>query len=327
MSVVRQGGRGRRTALAAAGLWTLGAAAAACAQQADAPGSAPALPASASASANAAADTAVAPEARPTPRGVERPLWEAGLGVAALNIADYRGSAHRRTLWLPLPYLIYRGQWLRADRDGARAVLLDSALAEVDVSVGGSAPAASRDNPTRAGMADLPATVEFGPNLNLTLWRERNAAGATRGKFDLRLPLRAVLTVQGSPRRIGTVFEPVANLDLAGPTGWNLGLQGGLLWGSRRYHQHFYGVAADEASASRPAYEARAGRAGWQALAAVSRRVGPVWFGAYLRHDDLGSAVFADSPLVERRRSWSGGLGLSWVFAQSSQMVRVTGLP
>lgn len=290
------------------------------------------MPAQAAASAppaapETAASGAADPEVRAAPRGVERPLWEAGLGLATLNIADYRGSAHRRTLWLPLPYLIYRGQWLRADRDGARAVLLDSSVAEVDLSVGGTAPAASHDNPTRAGMADLPATVEFGPNLNLTLWRERNAAGATRSKFDLRLPLRAVLTMQGGPRRIGTVFEPVANLDLGTSAGWSIGLQGGLLWGSRRYHQHFYGVAADEATASRPAYEARAGRAGWQALAAVSRRVGPVWFGAYLRHDDLGSAVFADSPLVERRRSWSGGLGLSWVFAQSSQRVSVTGLP
>lgn len=276
----------------------------------------------------AAAQTAAAAAAPGSPpAGVERPLWEAGLGVAALNMADYRGSAHRRTLWLPLPYVVYRGRWLRADREGTRAVLLDTQLAEVDVSVGGSAPAASRDNPARAGMADLPATVEIGPSLNLTLWRDVNAAGITQGKVELRLPLRTVLTVQGSPHSIGSVFEPVLNLDLAAPRGWNVGLQGGLLWGSQRYHQHFYGVATDEASANRPAYEARAGRAGWKALAAVSRRVGPVWMGAFVRHDDLGGAVFADSPLVERRRSWSAGLGLSWVFAQSSQMVRVTELP
>ncbi|MDE2625950.1 MAG: MipA/OmpV family protein [Burkholderiales bacterium] len=279
----------------------------------------------------AAAQTEATPAPSPAPSsfpaGVERPLWEAGLGAAALNMADYRGSAHRRTLWLPLPYVVYRGKWLRADREGTRAVLLDTQLAEIDVSVGGSAPAASRNNPTRAGMDDLPATVEIGPSLNLTLWRDLNSAGVTLGKVELRLPLRAVMTVQRSARNIGTVFEPVLNLDLAAPRGWNVGLQGGLLWGSHRYHQHFYGVAADEATAARPAYEAGAGRAGWKALAAVSHRVGPVWMGAFLRHDDLGSAVFADSPLVERRRSWSAGLGLSWVFAQSSQMVRVTELP
>ena len=48
----------------------------------------------------------------------ERPLWEAGLGVTALSFPDYRGSDHQRGYLLPLPYLIYRGQVFRADRDG-----------------------------------------------------------------------------------------------------------------------------------------------------------------------------------------------------------------
>ena len=56
---------------------------------------------------------------------VQRPLWEIGLGVAGLRVPDYRGSDQSRTLWFPVPYLVYRGQWLRADREGARAVLLE----------------------------------------------------------------------------------------------------------------------------------------------------------------------------------------------------------
>ena len=83
--------------------------------------------------------------------------------------------------------VIYGGLWLRANREGARAVLLDSRVAEVDVSLGGSAPASSGDDPLRAGMADLRATVEIGPNLNLTLW----GGDAAGHKLDLRLPLRA----------------------------------------------------------------------------------------------------------------------------------------
>jgi outer membrane scaffolding protein for murein synthesis (MipA/OmpV family) len=269
------------------------------------------------------------PEPLRTAAGLhDRPLWEAGLGLATLEQADYRGSAQRRTLLLPLPYLVYRGQWLRADREGARAVLLDTRAVEVDVSVGGTAPAASEDNPLRSGMADLPATVEIGPNLNLTLWQSTGH----RAKLDLRLPLRAVLTVQRSPRTIGQVFEPTLNLDLGGlgrpgagrhDSGWNVGLQAGLLYGSQRYHQHFYGVATGEASADRPAYRAPSGYAGWKTLASLSRRVGDLWLGAFLRRDDLHGAVFADSPLVERRSQWSGGLGLSWVFATSSQLVRL----
>ncbi|BDI07445.1 MipA/OmpV family protein [Sphaerotilus microaerophilus] len=305
------------------GLWLAAASAAVFAQAGDvAPVAAdsPARPSGASAAASPATSPNALPAAAHYPEdGLrERPLWEAGLGLAGLNLADYRGSAHRRTLWLPLPYLIYRGRWLRADREGARAVLLDTRVAEVDVSLGGSAPAASDDNPLRAGMADLPATVEIGPNVNLTLW----GGGAARHKLDLRLPLRAVFTVQRSPRSIGAVFEPVLNLDLVDQAGWNIGAQAGPMFGSGRYHRHFYAVDPAEATGTRPAHAARAGYAGWKALASLSRRQGAWWFGGYLRHDDLHGAVVADSPLVERRASWSGGLALAWIFASSTQTVR-----
>lgn len=256
-----------------------------------------------------------------TPSGL-LPLWEAGLGAATMSLPDYRGSAHRRTLTLPLPYVVYRGEWLRADREGARAVLVDAQRLEVDLSAAATAPASSDDNPKRAGMADLPATLEIGPNANLTLWRAA-AASLQGSKLELRLPLRGVFTVEGRPRDIGVVFEPTLNLDVTGfaTGGGNLGLQAGLLYGSRRYHQHFYGVAEDEARPDRPAYRADAGYAGWKLLAAWSRRQGPLWFGAFLRRDQLAGAVFADSPLVERRQPWSAGLALAWIFASSERLV------
>ena len=51
------------------------------------------------------------------------PLWELGLGVAAVRFPDYRGSDQTSTYVLPLPFVAYRGRFLRADRDGARAIL------------------------------------------------------------------------------------------------------------------------------------------------------------------------------------------------------------
>ena len=42
-------------------------------------------------------------------RLVPRPLWELGLGVAALRLPDYRGSDQSSTYLLPLPYVVYRG--------------------------------------------------------------------------------------------------------------------------------------------------------------------------------------------------------------------------
>src|SRR5690349_18225110 len=48
----------------------------------------------------------------------EKPLWEAGLGVGAVTFPDYRGSDQANVYPLPLPYFIYRGKFLKADREG-----------------------------------------------------------------------------------------------------------------------------------------------------------------------------------------------------------------
>jgi outer membrane scaffolding protein for murein synthesis (MipA/OmpV family) len=259
--------------------------------------------------------TADAPSAS---AGTQRPLWELGLGVAGLRLPDYRGSDQSRAYALPLPYLVYRGQWLRADREGARAVLVDASRVQVDVSVAASVPTRSQDNAARQGMPDLPATGEIGPNVNFTLLR----SAGRHIKLDLRLPLRAAVSVQRSPRVVGATFSPNLNLDLSGVGGgWNVGLLAGPLFGDSRYHEHFYGVDPAYATAQRAAYRARGGYAGWQALAAASRRFGNTWVGAFVRYDDLHGAVFADSPLVRSRHALMAGIGVSWVFAQSDRLV------
>ena len=250
--------------------------------------------------------------------GSQRPLWELGLGVAGLRVPDYRGSDQSRSYLVPLPYIVYRGTWLKADRDGARALLFDSQYAKVDVSVAASTPTRSRDNAAREGMPNLAATGEIGPNLNLTL----AASVENRWRLDLRLPLRAAVTLQRSPRFIGTTFSPHLNLDLGGVGGgWNVGMLTGPVFADRKYHEHFYGVAAAYATPQRPAYSAHGGYAGWQALAATSRRFGNTWVGGFVRYDNLRGAAFEDSPLVRRASALTFGLGVSWILATSSELV------
>jgi MipA family protein len=252
------------------------------------------------------------------PSTVMRPLWELGLGVGALRLPDYRGSDESRVRWFPVPYGVYRGKWLRADREGARAVLLDAQAVEVDLSVAASPPTRSRNNAARAGMPDLKAAIEFGPNISLTLL----GSSEHRAKLDLRLPLRAAFTVQRSPQSIGTTFAPNLNLDLTDVAGgWNVGLLTGPVLADRRYNDRLYGVDAAYATPQRSAYRAGGGYAGWQTLASVSRRFNGAWFGAFVRHDSLGGAVFADSPLLRRDRTVTLGFAVSWVISTSSELV------
>lgn len=260
-----------------------------------------------------------APAAPADPVGTtQRPLWELGIGVAGVRLPDYRGSDQSRGYALPLPFIVYRGQWLKADRDGARALLFDSERVKVDVSLAATTPTRSRDNVAREGMPNLAATAEIGPNFNLTL--AGSAAQAYR--LDLRLPVRAAIAVQGSPKVVGATFSPHLNLDLDNiGGGWHLGLLAGPMFGDRKLHDYVYSVDPVYATAARPAYRAGGGYAGWQALAATSRRVGNLWVGAFARYDSLRGAVFEDSPLVRRSSALTFGLGVAWVFAQSSDLV------
>lgn len=284
----------------------------------DAPPPLPHFPLAAPARAERALDQALPP--LPQDRLVEKPLWELGVGAAMLHWPDYRGADHGQNHLLPLPFFVYRGDFLRADKGGARAVFIEGDRVEVDISVNGSAPVRTDPDGARAGMADLPPTVEVGPNLNVHLWKATDG----RASLDLRVPVRFAIRLKSPYRSIGVVTTPKLNLDLARLAGgWNVGLLAGPVFGSKRYHAHYYGVSAEEATATRPAYEARAGYAGWHAIASTSRRFQNTWLAAYVRHDRLGGAVFEDSPLVRRKSDWSFGLGVAWVLKSSERTVLV----
>lgn len=248
---------------------------------------------------------------------VERPLWEFGLGAGGLRMPHYRGSDQTHAWLLPVPYFIYRGEILKADRNGARAQLLDSRLFDLDLSVAAGAPTRSDDNDARAGMDDLAPTIEFGPKLGWTLLQ--------RGpwKFQAQVPVRAAFTLERSPRSIGWVASPHVNLDYRLRDGWNLGLRGGVTYGDRRFHGYFYEVRPEDARPDRPAWRPGAGYGGEQYYLALSRRFPSFWVGAFLNYDTVRRARFEDSPLVRRRDNVALGLAFSWVFATSSRMVEV----
>lgn len=251
---------------------------------------------------------------------IERPLWEAGLGVGGITLPHYRGSDERANLLFPVPYFIYRGEHLRADRNGVRGKLFDSDRVELNVSLGISLPVKSRNDEVRSGMPDLKTAVEIGPSLALTLWH----SAADRTRLDLRLPVRLAVTVESSPKAIGWIFSPNLNLDVAnvgGLPGWNLGLMAGPLFSTARYNQYFYSVEEQFATAARPAYEARGGYSGSMALASLSKRFRHLWFGAFVRYDRLDGATFESSPLVRRKDALAAGMALSWVFGESATRV------
>jgi outer membrane scaffolding protein for murein synthesis (MipA/OmpV family) len=259
----------------------------------------------------------------------ELPLWEIGAGLAYARLPDYRGADEAHGYVLPFPYLIYRGEFLRSDREGVRALFLDTRYFQLDFSVGATVPVSSETNRTRAGMPDLRPTVEVGPALKFHLLQVGDGAPGNRDlELDFRVPVRRAFTWRdGGPRDVGTLAFPNLNLDQKvrfWGARWNLGMLVGGYFADRRYHDYFYGVAPEFATPQRPAYVARGGFSGWQSIVALSTTYGRrTWVGAFFKADWLEGATFEDSPLVRRRTNVSFGVGVSHIFARSERLVEV----
>lgn len=250
------------------------------------------------------------------------PLWEVGVGVSVIDFPEYRGSAERRTWVLPFPYIVYRGDYLKADeRRGVRGLFFKTESVELDVSFNGTVPVKSSENEARQGMPDLDGTLEIGPSLNFSLLKSADR----KTTLELRLPVRGVLASDFSyVDFVGWVFQPTLNVDTRdafGHTGWKLGFLGGPVYSDGRYNRYFYAVDPAFATATRPAYSPGGGYGGAQFIAALSKRYRDFWIGGFAKWDTLNGAVFADSPLVTARQSWSGGIAIAWMVDESKARV------
>jgi outer membrane scaffolding protein for murein synthesis (MipA/OmpV family) len=245
------------------------------------------------------------------------PLWEFGFGAAPLSVSEYRGTNTRREFLLPLPYVIYRGDVLKFDRDGLRGILLESDDFEINLSVNATWPVRSDADSPRAGMPELDPIVEAGVSLNWDLRR------GERSRLRLRVPIRGALATDlKSVDHVGWKIEPHLQLETRERPGeWRLGVGTGPLFADSAYHEYFYGVAPSYARPDRPVYAASGGYSGWTLLGSASRRLDNWWIGGFLRYDNLSGATFEDSPLVETSHAMMVGLAVAWIFGESETSV------
>lgn len=247
---------------------------------------------------------------------VRKPLWEAGIGLAAISFPDYRGSDQRQSYALPFPYVVYRGDRFKLDREGLRGLLYRGERAYVDISLDGAVPVDSDQNGRREGMPDLQPLLELGPSLKLDLWRE----GSERLRFDGAL--RAAITVGGGEvQQQGWVLQPRLDYARSGET--NIGISAGPLFATRAFHGYYYDVVPGDATAQRPAYRADGGYSGFRLTLTLSRRTGGWYTGAFVRYDDLSGVAFEDSPLVAEGHAVTAGFSVARVVRQSRREVTV----
>lgn len=250
----------------------------------------------------------------------EVPLWEVGVGIAPITMPSYRGSQTQEWYPVPLPYVDYRGEFLRMDREGIRGLVYDSDRVRIDFSGDGAIPSASDDDGPRAGMPDLDPVGEVGPSINFIIEETFNR------RIRLRMPVRWVVSTDfSSLSHVGWKLHPHLGMDFrAAVFGWNAGIAMGPLFADRGYHGYYYDVKPKYIESLRPAYKAGSGYSGTMMMLSSSRRFERVWAGFFLRYDNLDGASFIDSPLVETRHAFMAGAGIAYIFGTSDKTVPAT---
>lgn len=255
----------------------------------------------------------------------EKPLWEVGVGGIAAYGADYPGADESSFNGLAIPYVIYRGDFLRVgDGGGVRGVFVDDNKWELDVSADASFDAESDDNKARSGMPDLDFLGELGPQV-----KYKFISGPTQS-LELRLPVRAVFSLgvddgmeirgQGytfAPRlaarqsdiETGFLPKPITVFASAGPT-----------FATEALQEYFYDVKPQFARAGRPAYRAEGGYLGSEFTLGASTDLTPrlrTFVGGNVGY--FGGAANADSPLLKRDVNAGVAVGFAYSFYQSEE--------
>ncbi|NRQ43131.1 MipA/OmpV family protein [Rheinheimera sp. YQF-2] len=245
------------------------------------------------------------------------PLWEAGVVGINVNQLAYPGSDQLVRRNFVLPYLVYRGDILRADRDnvGLRAFKTDSL--ELDVGFAGSLGSSDTDIAVRDGMKNLGTLIEAGPRLRWTL--SEDVFGA-RVRADF--PLRAVFDLSNSLNYNGVSFEPGLYADITTAKGTFYALGASAVFGSEKLSDYFYQVSAADVTPNRPLFNAQGGLIALRGSVSVGKRFTPKWRGfGFGRYESTQGAKNADSPLLVERSGWSFGVGVTYIWAESAQKV------
>lgn len=232
---------------------------------------------------------------------------EAGVALVGQASADYRGSKHYQPYALPLPYFIYQGPVLKADKDGIRGDFWANHRFEFNVSVAGSLNGRSDNNELRQGMPELDSAFEFGPSFNINI----SGSGFNDG-WVARFPLRGVFTIGGGGvDYIGILFNPRLTWRLPNAFwGWRTSYNMGVLFADRTYHSYYYDVAPEFTMQGRPYYRASSGYSGAFTQLSFYRRIDQWRIGAAFRYDNLQGVSFDESPLVETPHYGSVSFGV-----------------
>ncbi|TXC66888.1 MipA/OmpV family protein [Piscinibacter aquaticus] len=180
------------------------------------------------------------------------------MAVGGGRVPDYPGADESNWRGIVVPWFVYRGPVFSVDERGIRGRFVDTSHWELDFTA--TAAFNTRENERRAGMPELDYLFGIGPQLVYKGWQGAGGSGASA-----HFKLRAIQSTDF--KRVdsrGGTFSTELRWREFGVLGSGSVLTASIepTWASQPLQRYFYGVSASEATATRPAYEARAGYLG-----------------------------------------------------------------
>jgi outer membrane scaffolding protein for murein synthesis (MipA/OmpV family) len=253
------------------------------------------------------------------PQEEKLPLYEYGIVGLAAHLPQYTGSDEYQTYAFPLPYFVYRGKIVRADREGIRGIFWRYKQFETDISLSGNPPA--DDNDARKGMDDLDALGEVGPALNYYFfdYGERDSfffQATLRAAFSLDFDSGLDVGHEGYVSDMSIIFR---DSRIFREQKIRFHLSTGVRFADASMHKYFYDVPFADVTPGRRYYEAEGGYGGLQLSGSITKELTPTfWLSSYGRWVNIDGAVYEDSPLVGTHNNFIIGAMLVWKFGESA---------
>jgi len=251
-----------------------------------------------------------------------KPKYEIGFGAIRLDVPNYPGAAKSTPRTIPFPWIIYRGDVLRADEEGTRAKFLEGDSLELGLSFGFNFAIKSDDNEARSGMPNTDTLIGLGPGLIYRLLKDDPLQ-----RVNLGIGLRGNLATNFSNRfrYQGLILEPYVRywrkLSSSIPVTIFTSLSASI--SDQEYADFFYTVEDRYETSSREAYKAKSGLVDLALSVGFSydfSKKASIFSG--VNYSNLSLAANKRSDLVEEEHNIGVILGFAWLFYESDTMVK-----
>ena len=243
-----------------------------------------------------------------------KPLYEFGVAGFIADLPDYPASDQKHTRYLMVPTFLYRGFVLRSDKKGARARFFKLDKLDIDLSLGGSLPASSKDNKAREDMDDLDTLLELGPRINYDFIDTEDEL------FSFQIPLRSVIStdIQHTEER-GFRLAPQVSYEKRINEKYKYTLSYRLNYASEKLQDYFYEVQEKDATNRRNQFNAQAGYLGSDLAANLIYKKNTLAMIVGIRHSSYEDATNIKSPLYRVKEDTSIFFGFNWFYFQSKE--------